>query len=285
MAFDMNLFNRPGFADIMRAEEEFQARKQAQLMENEVRKAQVNKLNRAAMTGEDLPAAIQEYQYFNKLTPEERQNFLQVKRANPYLNLGGEFVQPGLDGSRLNSFPVTPKPDQMPEFQGEQKRQEAIGKAEGEAEGAKQKKILQAPQLESLLNEADSLLPQATSGGVATDWKNLQGYFGKATDSSGIDAQLDVIGAALTSGVPRMEGPQSNLDVKLYEKAAGDLANSRLPKEARIAASQIIRKLNQKYMSQQPQQEAQGMPKLGEEQDGYLYIGGDPSNPASWRQK
>lgn len=41
MAFDMNLFNRPGFADIMRAEEEFKARKQAQAQQAQLQQAQL----------------------------------------------------------------------------------------------------------------------------------------------------------------------------------------------------------------------------------------------------
>jgi hypothetical protein len=130
---------------------------------------------------------------------------------------------------------------------------EQMGEAMGKAEGATARKSVQAPQIESLLQQAEGLLPKATSGGLATTGRDLAGYFGEATEGSEFDTQLDVIGAALTSGVPRMEGPQSNYDVKLYEKAAGDLANSEKPIEARLAAIKTMRNLNNKYMTTAPQ--------------------------------
>lgn len=124
------------------------------------------------------------------------------------------------------------------------------GKAVGAAEGAAEKKVMQAPVIADLLTKAEALLPKATSGGAAVAGRNLAGFFGSATEGSEIDSQLDVIGASLTSGVPRMEGPQSNYDVTLYEKAAGDLANSSKPRETRLAAIKTLRELNNKYANQ-----------------------------------
>jgi hypothetical protein len=43
--------------------------------------------------------------------------------------------------------------------------------------------------------------------------------------------------------VPRFEGPQSNLDVISYRQASGDLANEKLPVEARKAAAETIIRL------------------------------------------
>jgi hypothetical protein len=123
----------------------------------------------------------------------------------------------------------------------------AIGTAAGTAEGANQKKTIQAPQILDLVDRAEKLLPQATSGGLDTAARDVRGYFGKATEGSKADSQLNVIGAALTANVPRMEGPQSDYDVQLYSKAAGDVANSKVPLETRQAALQTIRALQQKY--------------------------------------
>jgi hypothetical protein len=45
-------------------------------------------------SGGEAPSNVREYQYFMSLSPEERRQFLTVKRANPYLNLGDVYAQP-----------------------------------------------------------------------------------------------------------------------------------------------------------------------------------------------
>ena len=40
----------------------------------------------------NMPSNIQEWQYYNKLSPEERNEYLRVKRADKYLDTGGGFV-------------------------------------------------------------------------------------------------------------------------------------------------------------------------------------------------
>lgn len=61
----------------------------------------------------DDPSNVREYRYFLTLSPEERQQYLLVKRANPYLNLGDRFAQPNplQPGSETGSFPVGLGPD------------------------------------------------------------------------------------------------------------------------------------------------------------------------------
>jgi hypothetical protein len=46
---------------------------------------------------------------------------------------------------------------------------------------------------------------------------------------------------------PRFEGPQGVLDVKLYERAAGDIANANLPVEDRLAALEQIKNMYKRY--------------------------------------
>lgn len=122
-----------------------------------------------------------------------------------------------------------------------------VGEATGKAQAAIDVKSIKAPQIESLLQQAEKLLPNATAGGMATGMRDAAGYFGEATPGSKIDSRLDIIGAALTSGVPRMEGPQSNYDVALYQQAAGDLANTKKPAATRLAAIKTLREINNKY--------------------------------------
>lgn len=98
-----------------------------------------------------------------------------------------------------------------------------------------------------LLNEAEKLLPKATESLVGTGWDAFMGAFGKSTGGAEATAQLKTIQGQLVAKMPRMEGPQSNYDVKLYQEMAGQLADSTIPMERRQAALQTIRKLNQQY--------------------------------------
>jgi hypothetical protein len=108
-------------------------------------------------------------------------------------------------------------------------------------------KTTQGQTVLDLAARAKAVLPQASSGAIS-------GLMTMATDASGIptnksaaDAQLRVISGALTSNMPRMEGPQSNADVALYKQSAADVANSNLPYQTRMKALETVIGLNEKY--------------------------------------
>jgi hypothetical protein len=246
--------------------------------------------NLRAMEGRDryTPAAIQEYEYFNKLSPDQQDAFLNVRRAPQSYDLGDKRVVRGAMGGIAETYPKGVPPQEAPSLKREQAEATAAGKVVGEAQGAQEKKYIQAPQIEDYLQKAEALLPNATSGGFNTTVRDVQGYFGSPTEGSTNDAQLNIIGAALTAGVPRFEGPQSNLDVEQYRQAAGDLANSKLPVETRMAAIKTIRTLNDKYRL--PVAESlPAIPRLAEPPvegarqapDGKWYIP-DPSRPGKF---
>tara|TARA_R110000868_G_scaffold346723_1_gene607870 strand:+ start:61 stop:1650 length:1590 start_codon:yes stop_codon:yes gene_type:complete len=98
-----------------------------------------------------------------------------------------------------------------------------------------------------LAEKARKILPRATSGFISQLATMATDAAGIATDKSGADAQLRVIAGALTSNVPRMEGPQSDADIVLYKQSAGDVANPNIPYKTRINALKIIVDLNEKY--------------------------------------
>lgn len=101
-----------------------------------------------------------------------------------------------------------------------------------------------------LLDQAETYLKTATGSLVGAARDSGAAVFGKSTTGAQAAAQLRIIAGQLTSKVPRMEGPQSNVDVKLYQQMAGDLGNELLPVETRLAALKELRRLNQKYASQ-----------------------------------
>jgi hypothetical protein len=88
-------------------------------------------------------------------------------------------------------------------------------------------------------------LPTASGAGSLVDYLgNIAGVAPKGQNEA---KRLEVVAAILTSKVPRMEGPQSDRDVELYKKAAGDAGNSGLPISTRLAALDTMQKLYGKY--------------------------------------
>ena len=109
------------------------------------------------------------------------------------------------------------------------------------------KKVAQGQSMIELAQLAQELLPSATSGAISYLATMATDAAGIPTNKSAADGQLKVISAQLVSNVPRMEGPQSDADVKLYRQAAADVANGNIPYQTRIKSLNTIIKLNQKY--------------------------------------
>lgn len=156
---------------------------------------------------------------------------------------------PGTDAAREaakqgQTGPVPLTPSQLEE-------ERASGRGAGDAESEANKRQLKGAEMLRLTTKAEEYLPDATSGAMSNYlYKKPLQIFGVSTDQSKADRQLKIIGGALTSNVPRMEGPQGVLDVELYKQMAGDLGNENLPIEDRMAALKTIQELNAKYETQ-----------------------------------
>lgn len=154
----------------------------------------------------------------------------------------GSFA-PLMDGS---GKPLLPIPADIG-LAGEKAKAEAKGTEVGKSEAGIEKQAVTADQNIDLINQAKALIPKATHSGIGTIADAFAAVGGKTLAGGQEAAELKIIGAKLTQGVPRMEGPQSDADRKMYEKAAGDLGNSSLPVDIRLAAAERLLKLNKKY--------------------------------------
>lgn len=65
--------------------------------------------------GQNIPSAIQEYQFYQNLSPEEKQAYLTTKRANQMFDRGGSQVFVDPTGSVVNEFDKTLAPADVPE--------------------------------------------------------------------------------------------------------------------------------------------------------------------------
>jgi hypothetical protein len=99
-------------------------------------------------------------------------------------------------------------------------------------------------EAERILN--DKAKPPTGSGAGAL-WDTAAGFVG-VTPSGAAEAQdLKAIGAALVAKMPRMEGPQSDKDVKLYKEAAAEIGDPTIPVERRVKALGTVKRLNTQY--------------------------------------
>jgi len=118
----------------------------------------------------------------------------------------------------------------------------------------------------SLLDMAEPLLEGATGSTAGNLRDQAAALVGVSTEGAESAAQLKALGGLLISKMPRMQGPQSNLDVQLYREMAGQIGDPTIPVPTRRAAMQTIRMLNEKYAGDAAQMPAEPSMLTPEEQ-------------------
>lgn len=119
MPIDFNVFNRiKTKQDFDREAAEFDMRKKQAQMNLQLGQQKLD----APLGGGQDPAAVREWQTYSQLPPEDQERYLQMKRADQIMNLGGTQAVRGQLGGIQEQYAVTPKPEQMPEFKAEQEQ-------------------------------------------------------------------------------------------------------------------------------------------------------------------
>jgi hypothetical protein len=195
-------------------------------------------------------------------------------------------TKPGYGAPQVGLNPATGKPEQyvvddygQPKFLG---ISPVPTTQESTAQVASTKKAQSSKDVLAILDEAEPIISQATGsyGGYVAD--QAARIFGASTDGAKATAKLKALQAALMLKMPRMEGPQSNLDVQLYREAAGQIGDPTVPADTKLAAVQSIRSLNEKYAGVEPSKPPGNKPKPGDVVKGYRFKGGDPSKKENW---
>lgn len=112
-----------------------------------------------------------------------------------------------------------------------------------------------------ILTEVDGLLEKSTGSYAGAARDQAARAFGIATKGAETTAKLKVLEGNLMLTMPRMEGPQSNLDVVLYRQNAGLIGDPTVPAQIKKGAVQTIRHLNEKYAGVQAQTGASAHPQ------------------------
>jgi hypothetical protein len=138
------------------------------------------------LNSQDSPSNVREWQYYNSLSPEQRTEYLTMKRANPVVDTGDAKVFPNPTNPAappLTSFPVNPKPEDMPDFKREQARATAEGTATANLDADAKGKITQTAVAMSSFEELKKSSKNAPSGvfeDIGATLSNKSGYGGKS---------------------------------------------------------------------------------------------------------
>ena len=135
---------------------------------------------------------------------------------------------------------LTPTTD--PSLKEEMARAEMAGQSEA-------KRTFNMTGIGSIIDEARTVLKtdKPTASGAGTAWDTVAGWAGITAEGASEADKMRAIGGALVAKMPRMEGPQSDFDVENYKQMAGEIGNSNLPIERRMAALDQVEKIWRKY--------------------------------------
>jgi len=150
----------------------------------------------------------------------------------------------------------------------------------GKAAEDARKRTRDANDSVELIGIARKTLPGATGSGVGAAADTTGRFFGVSSEGAQKAAQLEALGGALVMKMPRMEGPQSNMDQMLYREMAGKVGDRTVPIPERQAALETVEKLLGKYATS-PQQAS---PALAPPQSQSAGAFADPDKEARYQE-
>lgn len=167
-------------------------------------------INRTNPSGGEAPANVKEWEYYNGLTPEQQGQYIRMKRANPYLDIGTGFVQPDPINPGQTSGPAIVKDNFTPSF--DSSTGTGLGKINAENIGAADSLASKMPGLKAVVSELGDLAEQATYTQAGQLWDNIaretgqmpsEGALARTKYMSMVDNQVlpllrDTFGAAFT---------------------------------------------------------------------------------------
>jgi len=124
------------------------------------------------------------------------------------------------------------------------------------------KREASAKTLLPLIGQARKLIGGATGsylGAAADEGARL---FGVATNGAQNIAQLKVLEGNFMMAQPRMEGPQSNMDVALYRQMAAQIGDPTVPIPTKMAALNTLESLYAKYAPETQSPAGSGKPQI-----------------------
>lgn len=209
---------------------------------------------------------VQNWEYFQKLSPEQQKQWMSLQRqpTAPQLAIinGVPTLVDRIQGTQTPLTNLQSEIGATTAKAGAEAEAKALGTAKGEAQGGLAKKGINAMNVLETIDLADPLIDVATGSATGAAADKVAAFFGKSTTGDQAIAQLKIVQANLMTNMPRMEGPQSDRDVQLYREAAGEIGDANVPRARKKAAISMIRALQQKYTDGMPVPASANRPPL-----------------------
>jgi hypothetical protein len=155
----------------------------------------------------------------------------------------------------VNGQPVIRSSD-SPQLQGDLAGARAAGKAQATREFNMSGIGSTIKRAEDVLKGVDpdtgAARPKPTGSGVGSLVDKVAGFFGASPTGAREATDLKAISGALTSKMPRMEGPQSDRDTQLYREMAAQVGDESIPVDQRLRALETVKALWRKYEKHNP---------------------------------
>ena len=119
-------------------------------------------------------------------------------------------------------------------------RTKAWAETYGKQYESREKNVKAAVDLLPYVGQMKDLIDKSTSSGVGSIVDNVGGWVGYSTAGANAIAAIRPLASKVLMGVERFEGPQSEMDVKTYKAAAGQLDDPTVPAAQKQAAFNTI---------------------------------------------
>lgn len=233
---------------------------------------------RVASSQPQSPAGIQEYEYWNKLSPEEKKNFLALQRSPVVPQLSIINGVPTLvDRTNATQTPLT---TQEAEIEAARKKAEAqaSAKAGGAITGAR---VANAPTAyaayQASVKNLESAMSDTATGPVAG---RLPALTAAQQTAEGAQATMAPILKQLFRNAG--EGTFTDQDQALLMKMVPTRQDH--PEARKAKLGMIDEVVRAKLGIGGAPAAAAGGPAVGAVEDGYRFKGGDPSKPENWER-
>lgn len=212
----------------------------------------VQEAYRAPEKAEAVPSAVREYQFAQQQGYKGSfQDFqLEQKRAGA-AQTSVNYSQPveAMDAQGNRVFIRTTKNGLEPAIVPGVRP--PMSAAEERTANERKDRDRQGQQMLSAIGDARRILQagKATDSGIGNVMDAAGRSVGVTTKGAQDAARLEALSGWLVANVPRMEGPQSNIDVQNYTTMAGRVGDRTVPIAERLAALSEVETLQRKYAS------------------------------------
>lgn len=141
--------------------------------------------------GNSMPAALKEWGAFQAMSPEQKQEYLTMKRSQQIIDTGGGYSVLTPQGSVNPIVDKTLAPNELPQTKQDQAAATEVGQRQGEAQGSLQYNEASLPRLQQVVTELSTLGKEATYTGagkaidsIVRQTKGFGGLMNDATDGA-----------------------------------------------------------------------------------------------------